>query len=174
MPSTTHINCTVRDEQPGDIAAIDRVTQAAFLPVAYSSHTEQFIVSALRAAGQLTMSLVAETDGHVVGHVAVSPVSLSSGDNGWYGLGPISVRPDHQNRAVGTSLMQAAIHRLKAQGSAGCVLLGDPAYYARFGFKAYPDLVLPGVPGMYFQALPFTDHVPKAQVRYHPAFEATA
>lgn len=168
------MSCIVRDEQPGDVAAIAHVTEAAFSTVVHSSHTEQFIVSALRAAGQLTISLVAEAGDQVVGHIAVSPLTLSSGDDGWYGLGPVSVLPDFQSRGIGTTLMQAAIRQLKSLGGAGCVLLGDPAYYARFGFKAYQGLVLPGVPEIYFQALPFTDRVPKAQVRYHPAFEATA
>ncbi len=168
------IELQIRDEQPSDIEAINRITKAAFANQPYSSHTEQFIVAALREAGQLTLSLVALKGDEVIGHVAVSPVTLSSGDTGWHGLGPISVAPTHQQHGIGSALMRAAIARLQAMGSAGCVLLGEPAYYARFGFRADPALVLPGVPAEYFQLLSFSGEPPVAQVRYHDAFEATA
>jgi putative acetyltransferase len=164
----------IRNEQPGDIDAIGRITEAAFAGQAYSSHTEQFIVNALRRAGQLTLSLVATRGDELLGHVAVSPVRLSNGAVGWHGLGPISVRPDQQGQGIGSALMEAAIARLQAMGSAGCVLLGEPAYYARFGFRVYPGLELPGVPAEYFQALPFGGDVPQASVQYHDAFNATA
>ena len=175
-PSSSQANTQllIRDEQPSDIEAIHYITEAAFAEQRYSSHTEQFIVAALRDAGQLTLSLVALKDDELIGHVAVSPVSLSSGDTGWHGLGPISVAPAHQQQGVGSALMQTAIARLQTMGSAGCVLLGEPAYYARFGFTANPALVLPGVPAEYFQLLSFSGEPPVAQVRYHDAFEATA
>ena len=134
----------------------------------------QFIVTALRKAGQLSVSLVALEGEALVGHVALSPVMLSSGDAGWHGLGPISVRPDRQGHGIGAALMVAAIERLKTMGSAGCVLLDDPAYYVRFGFKACEQLVLPGVPAEYFQALPLAGGIPAAEVSYHAAFEASA
>ncbi len=170
MPMNLHI----RDERHGDANAIARLTEAAFANAPHSSHTEHFIVAALREAGQLSVSLVALEGEDLVGHVAVSPVTLSSGDADWYGLGPISVRPARQGRGIGSALMAEAIEKLKAMGSAGCVLLGDPGYYARFGFEACGQLVLPGVPAEYFQALPLTDGVPAAEVRYHSAFEAGA
>lgn len=165
------MNLDIRNEQPGDVDAIARLTEAAFANAPHASHTEQFIVAALRKAGQLSISLLAMEGDDLVGHVAVSPVTLSSGDSGWHGLGPISVRPDRQGRGIGAALMVAAIERLKAMGSAGCVLLGDPGYYARFGFKAYGQLVLSGVPAEYFQALPLAGGVPDAEVRYQAAFE---
>lgn len=176
-PSSSQASNTqllIRDEQPGDIETISHITQAAFATQPYSSHTEQFIVAALRDAGQLTLSLVALKDDEVVGHVAVSPVTLSSGDTGWHGLGPISVAPTHQHQGIGSALMQTAISRLQTMGSAGCVLLGEPAYYARFGFTANPAMTLPGIPAEYFQQLSFSGEPPVAQVRYHDAFEATA
>ncbi|WP_083490855.1 GNAT family N-acetyltransferase [Stenotrophomonas humi] len=173
-PPATDAELLIRDELPDDVEAIDRITRAAFADQPYSSHTEQFIVAALREAGQLTLSLVALKGDEVIGHVAASPVTLSSGDTGWHGLGPISVAPAHQQHGVGSALMRAAIARLQAMGSAGCVLLGEPAYYARFGFRADPALVLPGVPAEYFQLLSFSGEPPVAQVHYHDAFEATA
>lgn len=166
------MNITIRDETAADIPAIEALTQAAFLNAAHSSHTEQFIVNQLRKAQQLSLSLVAEDQQQIVGHVAVSPVRISSGDAGWYGLGPISVCPDKQGLGIGSMLMHAALQRLKALGAEGCVLLGDPNYYARFGFKPISGLVLPGVPQEYFQAVSFTGTFPQGEVAYHDAFNA--
>ncbi|WP_256327264.1 GNAT family N-acetyltransferase [Variovorax sp. EL159] len=166
----------IREERAGDAAAIECVTVAAFADAAHTSHTEQFIVNALRRAGQLTVSLVAQVgeDEEIVGHVAVSPVSISpSGAVGWYGLGPISVVPGRQGQGVGAALMKAALERLRQAGAAGCVVLGEPAYYGRFGFVARPGLVLPGVPAEYFQAVCFGGAWPEGDVQYHDAFNAT-
>ena len=73
----------IRNERLDDILAIEAVTQAAFLNAAHTSHTEHFIVNQLRKDHQLTLSLVAEEQQKIVGHVAVSPVHLSSGEAGW-------------------------------------------------------------------------------------------
>jgi putative acetyltransferase len=162
----------IRAETAADVSAIEAVTMAAFLNAPHTSHTEHFIVSSLRKAGKLALSLVADAQGTIVGHVAVSPVSLSDGTSGWFGLGPISVIPEHQHRGVGSRLMQEALCRLREQGAAGCVLLGEPAFYGRFGFRADPTLILPGVPPEYFQALAFGSSRPHAVVTYHGAFNA--
>jgi len=163
----------IRPEIPADIATIERLTVAAFAAATHTSRTEQFIVNALRRAGALAVSLVAEDDGDVVGHVALSPVRLSSGDTGWYGLGPISVLPERQGLGIGARLMHAALVELRNLGASGCVLLGDPAFYQRFGFQPRPGLVLPDVPAEYFLAISLTGHWPVAQVTYHDAFNAT-
>lgn len=162
----------IRAELPTDAQAIEQVTILAFRHAPHSDHTEQFIVRALRAAGALALSLVAEIDGLVVGHVAVSPVTISDGSQHWFGLGPISVLPDKQQQGIGSALMQAAISALRAQSAQGCVLLGDPGYYRRFGFRAVPGLVLPGVPAEYFQALSLAGPPPQGEVSYHSAFSA--
>ncbi|MEM5432493.1 N-acetyltransferase [Cupriavidus oxalaticus] len=163
----------IRNEQTVDVDAIARLTEAAFRSEPHSSHTEQFIVDALRRDGQLTVSLVAAEGGAVVGHVAISPVAISSGATAWYGLGPISVLPERQGQGIGTSLMKAALGELQRLGGAGCVVLGNPAYYGRFGFRAHACLVLPGVPPEYFQAVAFGGEIPVGEVRYQPAFDAT-
>ncbi|MEN8993074.1 N-acetyltransferase [Avibacterium paragallinarum] len=163
----------IRDEKPEDIIAITELTKAAFLNTEHSSHTEQFIVNSLREHDQLTISLVALENNTLVGHVAVSPVSISSGEMGWYGLGPISVLPNKQGMGIGTLLMKASLEKLKQLGANGCVLLGDPNYYHQFGFKSYPRLRLPNVPQEYFQAISFIDHIPTGEVHYHEAFNAT-
>jgi putative acetyltransferase len=164
---------TIRAERTADTEAIASLTEAAFKDIPYSSHTEQHIVSALRRCNQLTVSLVALDYGVVVGHVAISPVTISSGASGWYGLGPISVLPKRQRRGIGSKLMRAAIAQLQRAGAAGCVVLGDPSYYGQFGFKNQDALELPGVPREYFQALLFAGEIPSGRVGYHEAFEAT-
>ncbi|SAK50354.1 GNAT family N-acetyltransferase [Caballeronia ptereochthonis] len=168
------MNMTIRDEHAEDIDTITRLTTAAFEREEHSSHTEQFIVNALRRGKQLTVSLVAVENNEITGHVAVSPVTVSSGAPGWFGLGPISVWPDRQGQGIGSALMKAALSELQRLGGVGCVVLGDPGYYGRFGFKVHPGLELPGVPREYFQALSFGGELPTGTVQYHTAFEATA
>lgn len=162
----------IRRETSTDIAAIAAVTVAAFQNAAHTSHTEQFIIAALRNAGQLSVSLVADDNGVVIGHVAVSPVTISDGTSGWLGLGPISVAPDYQGQGIGTQLMEQALAELRALSASGCVVLGEPGYYSRFGFKAEPSLVLPEVPSEYFQAVLFSGALPSGVVSYHESFTA--
>jgi putative acetyltransferase len=162
----------IRHETAADVPAIEAVTISAFLNASHTGHTEQFIVGALRKAGVLAISLVADAGGTVIGHVAVSPVSISDGASGWFGLGPISVVPEHQGRGLGSRLMHEALRILRERGAAGCVLLGEPGYYGRFGFQADPSLVLPGAPPEYFQAISLDSSRPRGTVSYHEAFNA--
>lgn len=162
----------IRKEGPSDTAAIEAVAVAAFKNSTHSTHTEQFIVRELRNSGVLSVSLVAEDGGTVIGHVAVSPVIISSGTAGWYGLGPISVEPERQGGGVGTQLMKNALSELRSIGAAGCVVLGEPGYYSRFGFVANPRLVLPGIPPEYCQVIAFNGSLPAGTVTYHDAFAA--
>ena len=162
----------IREEQPSDIYDIEQVTVAAFLNAPHTDHTEQYIVNALRESGALSISLVAEHAGKIVGHVALSPVIISDHTDNWFGLGPISVMPDNQNQGIGAKLMHAAIQALKNRHAKGCVLLGDPNYYSRFGFKAFAGLMLADVPAEYFQALVLTGSTPQGMVRYHQSFAA--
>jgi putative acetyltransferase len=160
----------ITNETAADVAAIRAVTISAFLHAPHTSHAEQFIVDALRVAGQLTVSLVAKVDSTVVGHIAISPVSVSDGATGWYGLGPLSVAPEYQRRGIGSRLVREALNELRERGTSGCVLLGEPRYYNRLGFRIDPDLKLPGVPPEYFQAISFDDRRPRGVVSYHAAF----
>ena len=118
----------IRDESPTDIPDIRRVTIAAFRAAPHTSHTEQFIVDALRGAGKLTLSKVATHHDEVVGHVAISPITIEEEDRGWYGLGPVSVLPSYQRRGIGSALVMDALVVLSSTGAAGCVVLGDPAF----------------------------------------------
>lgn len=165
-------NLLIRPETPADVESIAAVTEIAFRTLAISSHTEQFIVAALRAAQALTVSLVAEMDGRVVGHIAFSPVTISDGSPQWYGLGPVSVLPDLQRQGIGSALVNEGLARLKALGARGCCLVGHPEYYRRFGFENTPGLGYEGVPAEFFFALSFDGHLPQGTVEFHEAFEA--
>lgn len=162
----------IRNETTSDIASITDVTIAAFNTLAISQHTEQFIIHSLRAAKALTLSLVAEIDGRVVGHIAFSPVKISDGSTGWYGLGPVSVLPENQKRGIGTSLINKGLSKLKELGGQGCALVGDPNYYRRFGFRNIPSLIHERVPPEVFLVFPFTEKVPQGTVVFHEGFLA--
>jgi len=163
----------IRNETDADVSVITDVTVAAFKTLAISNHTEQFIVAALRAAQALTLSLVAELDGRVIGHIAFSPVSITDGTQNWYGLGPLSVLPEYQRQGIGKALIQEGLSRLKALHAQGCCLVGHPDYYPKFGFKNTPELVLEGVPQEAFFALSFGGHTPQGAVTFHDGFQAT-
>jgi putative acetyltransferase len=162
----------IRPETSADIEAIAAVTRAAFETLEISNQTEPFIIEALRAAKALTLSLVAELDGRVVGHVAFSPVSISDGTQEWYGLGPVSVLPKYQRRGIGTALIQEGLSRLKALGARGCCLVGHPTYYKRFGFENIRGFTYEGVPEEVFLALSFDGHAPQGIVEFHEGFKA--
>lgn len=167
------MSINIRNESPEDICTIELLTESAFKQAPQTSHTEQFIVNALRGANVLTVSMVAEDNGKLVGHVAISPVSISDGSENWYGLGPISVAPERQGEGIGALMMNKALERLRELGAEGCVLLGDPNYYRRFGFSPNERLILPDVPPEYFQVTSFSGHVPQGNVTYHYAFDVT-
>jgi putative acetyltransferase len=160
----------IRSERDADISAIAEVTAAAFETLEISNHTEQFIIEQLRAAGALKLSLVAELDGRMVGHVAFSPVSISDGTQNWYGLGPVSVLPMFQRQGIGKALIREGLSRLKDMNAGGCCLVGHPEYYIKFGFQNMPGLVLEGVPPEVFFALSFEGHTPHGSVAFHEAF----
>jgi putative acetyltransferase len=166
-------NTIIRHETAADIAAIDEATIAAFQTLAISNHTEQFIIGALRAANALTLSLVAEVMGQVVGHVAFSPVTISDGSQNWFGLGPVSVLPEHQRQGIGKAIIQEGLSQLKTLGGQGCCLVGNPNYYERFGFRNIPGLIHEGVPQEVFLALPLNGQIPQGVVVFHAGFKAT-
>lgn len=163
----------IREETDGDAESITEVTVAAFETLEVSNHTEQFIIEALRAGNALTLSLVAEVDGRVVGHIAFSPVTISDGTTQWYGLGPVSVLPEHQRQGIGKALIQEGLSRLKELGARGCCLVGHPQYYRQFGFRNVAGLVLEGVPQAVFFALSFDGRFPRGNFTFHEAFKAT-
>ena len=166
------LEIVIRTETSADIEAITKVTSAAFETLEISNHTEQFIIEALRAAKALTVSLVAELDGRVVGHVAFSPVTVSDGTQDWYGLGPLSVLPAYQRNGVGKALIQQGLSHLKDLNAQGCCLVGHPDYYKKFRFKNISGLMHEGVPQEVFFALSFDGHTPQGTVTFHEGFKA--
>jgi putative acetyltransferase len=141
-----NMRIVIRNETKADVGVISEVTMAAFKTLEISNHTEQFIIEALRAAKALTLSLVAELDGRIIGHIAFSPVNISDGTQNWYGLGPVSVLPEHQRKGIGTSLIHEGLSQLRSLNAQGCCLVGHPDYYKRLGFKNTSRLVYEGVP----------------------------
>jgi putative acetyltransferase len=162
----------IRNETNADVSTISGVTVTAFRTLEISNHTEQFIIEALRAAKALTLSMVAEVDGRVVGHIAFSPVTISDGTMHWYGLGPISVLPEHQRKGIGKALIQEGLSRLKKLGAKGCCLVGHPQYYRKFGFENVIGLVHEGVPQEVFFAFSFDGRFPQGDVIFHEGFKA--
>ena len=183
----------IRHERPQDTTAIHELTDKAFKLAKHSGGNEAAIVDGLRVAGQLTLSLVAIIDNEaqadasslhhqgLIGHVAFSPVTIDGVFAGWYGLGPVSVHPGMQNRGVGSGLVREGLRQLEEDGAKGCVLLGNPQYYKRFGFRNDERLKLEGVPAENFMALQFGGSATadgqagvQGVVKYHAAFYTPA
>ncbi|MEH6404511.1 MAG: N-acetyltransferase [Sneathiella sp.] len=162
----------IREETSSDIDVIRSITRAAFLPVEHSSQTESAIVDALRCSGALSISLIAVESDEIVGHVAFSPITIEGVNKGWFGLGPVSVRPDRQKKGIGATLIEDGLRRISAMKAKGCVVLGDPNYYARFGFEADSELFLEGVPAEYFMRRIFEGDMQRGRVDYHKSFDA--
>jgi len=162
----------VRDEKTGDETVVREVIAEAFKPVPYSGQTEAAIYDALREAGAMIVSLVAEEDGEIVGHIAFSHVTIGDAGEGWLGVGPVAVRPDKQGRGVGRALVEAGLARARSLGVAGAVLVGEPAFYGRFGFAGRPGLTHEGVPDQFVMGISFGAETPRGMIRFHPAFAA--
>jgi putative acetyltransferase len=162
----------IRSETNTDISAITDVTIAAFRTLEISNHTEQFIIAALRNAKALTVSMVAELDSRVIGHIAFSPVTISGDIPNWYGLGPVSVLPEYQRKGIGEAMILEGLARLKDLKAQGCCLVGHPDYYRKFGFRNISGLVHKGVPPEVFFALTFDGHTPQGTVTFHEGFKA--
>lgn len=168
----------IRLETDNDVAAIRAVEYAAFRH--HPQHapgaepTEHLIVDALRGSGRLSLSLVAEVRGEVVGHVALSPASLGDETSGWYLLGPVGVAPDRQGRGVGSALIREALGVMRNRGAHGVLLVGDPAFYERFGFCSRPGLTMDGVPREYVLGLSLDGREISGGIAADPAFFVTA
>jgi len=168
----------IRLETDNDIAAIRAVEYAAFL--GHPQHepgadpTEHLIVDALRGSERLSLSLVAEDGGAVVAHIALSPAEIGGNEAGWFMLGPVGVAPDRQGRGIGSALVREALGLMRDRGAHGVVLVGDPAFYRRFGFCARPELEMPGVPREYVLAVSLDGRDPGGIVKPDPAFFTTA
>ncbi len=163
-------NSIIRDAMDADYVGIYQIITNAFKDDPHSNNQEANIVENLRKDNALTVSLVAEINKVVVGHIAFSKVTINNTFDHWYGLAPVSIDPQYQNQGFGGQLIKQGLMRLKSLSAHGCVVLGEPGYYGRFGFESNPELILPGVPSHYFQALSFNGKMPNGEVKYHDAF----
>ncbi len=126
------MNLIIRPEEPHDKEAIRFVNEQAF-----GGTAEANAIDRLRERGQLTLSLIAEIDNRVVGHLLFTPIEIAAPDRTWPGLGlaPLSVLPDYQQRGIGSALMVEGLAQCRALGHALFIVLGHPDYYPRFGFE---------------------------------------
>ena len=163
----------IRNEQPGDEQVIHDLTVKAFEPMPYSNGSEAPIIAGLRQDGDLAVSLVAVEGVDIVGHIAFSPVTIrgAGAGAGWYGLGPVSVWPHRQKQGIGSALVKKGLSILRDRGAQGCVLVGDPNYYERFGFRCDGTLAYQELPSAYIQSLPFGDAAASGELKFSPAFE---
>lgn len=164
------VNVHIRPEESRDDDAVHALHQQAFRDHPHSNQTEHHIVRRLRAANALAVALTAERDGEVLGHIAFSPVTIDGKDCSWYGLGPVAVLPRVQGQGIGSALVRRGLERLRVLGACGCVLVGEPAYYGRFGFARHESLVCKGIPQDYVLALPFGNVCPHGFLCFHDAF----
>jgi putative acetyltransferase len=163
---------TIRPETSADHAAIHDLTRRAFAPMPYAGGDEQDLIDKLRDAGALAISLVAEHEGSIVGHIAFSPAYSADTMPGWFALGPVSAEPALKHRGIGSALIEHGIALLGQRDAAGCVLTGNPAYYRRFGFLPFPALCPEGQPKQFFQILPLRIAQPDSVISFHPLFSS--
>ncbi len=165
---------TVRPEAPADHEAIHRIHCAAF-----PSDAEALLVQALRQQASPLISLVAEQDSLICGHILFSPVQLNCAEDSLImGLAPMAVEPAQQSRGIGSQLVSAGLTACRELGAIAVVVLGHPRYYPRFGFRAASDFGLDcdyEVPAEAFMALelqPGSLAGKSGTVQYHPCFGA--
>lgn len=158
----------IRNEIASDVDAIRAVVTEAMKLLPQASGTEADIIDRLRAADGLSLSLVAEDRGEVVGYLAASDARIGA-EPDWGLIGPLAVLPSRHGEGIGSALMAEAILRLRAS-RIGAALVGDPGYYGRFGFRAFPKLRVGDCPPRFIQALPFDAGEPQGELIHHPVF----
>lgn len=167
----------IRNEQPNDIERISQIHYAAFkghpMHKPGAEPVEHLIVEQLRASNALSLSLLVEMHQEAVGHIAFSPVTVGACTLGWFLLGPIGVVPELQGKGMGSVLIHEALFQMRNTGALGIVLVGDPEFYKRFGFKSMPNLSWSGVPNRFVLGLSFTEALPEGEIIAHNAFSTS-
>lgn len=161
----------IRPETTADTLTIYRLTEEAFAPMPFSEGDEADCVVKLRLDGDLSLSLVATADEKIVGHIAFSPVQLDGAPGKWIGLGPVSVWPRLQKRGIGSALIESGLNTFSNRDVAGCILIGDPTYYQRFGFIGDGRITYRSLPPQIVQWLAFGDEKPAGNVLFSPGLE---
>lgn len=160
----------IRAEQAADIERIAEIIQAASQKYPHSNHTDHVLIDNLRREQALFLSLVAEVEGRVIGYIGFSEVEISDESMGWFCLASLAVSPERQGKGIGSALVREGLAALRRQGANGCVVLGEPSYYRRFGFLNDPELVLEEASQENFLVLPFNQTGTRGVVTYHSAF----
>ncbi len=137
----------------------------------FSDGTEADRINTLRNDGDLTLSLVATDNNAIVGHIAFSPVFLNGRRTQWFGLGPVAVWPNHQRKGIGSALVNEGLELLRRVEAKGCILIGDPNYYGRFGFQSGTEMTYRDLPSRLVQWLSFGDVKPLGVLRFSPGLE---
>ena len=161
----------LRPEAEADYDKIHAITEAAFAPMPFSNGSEPTVIRRLRADGDATLALVAERDDRLVGHIMFSPISVSDGGEGWIALGPVSVDPELQKQGIGQALIVEGLKHIERMGAPGCILIGNPAYYSRFGFVGDGRITYRDLPAPVVQWLSFGQEKPGGEVTFAPGLE---
>lgn len=161
----------VRKEGSNEARTIFDLAQQAFSSMPYSNGSEGPIIDGLRQDGDLTLSLVADDGGVIVGHIAFSPVWINGKHDDWFGLGPVAVSPERQKQGIGRMLIQEGLHQMRHLGAHGCLLVGAPALYQRFGFVSEGQLTYGSLDRELIQHMVFHGSPPQGDVTFAPAFE---
>ena len=165
------LSIEIRPETARDVDDVRDINIDAFRDHPISRQTEHLIVEALRDSGALEVSLVAVSGDRTVGHIAFSKATVGDAESGWFLLGPVAVLTSSQGQGIGSALVESGLAELRARQASGCVLVGDPGYYSRFGFSTFPDLAYAGVPHEYVLGLPLADAAPCGPITANRAFE---
>lgn len=168
------IHLIIRPEVSSDRVAIKSVINAAFAGMPYAEGDEAELVDDLRHAMALPVSLVAVLNDAVIGHIAFSPAYSSDNTSGWYALGPLAVLPQHQHTGVGSTLMHKGLEAIASLSARGCILVGHPQFYLRFGFEHAPDNAPENEPVEYFMVKLFYGQLPLGPIYFHEAFKHAA
>lgn len=162
----------VRREGYADRTAIADVIDKAFCGKPYADGDESELVDKLRQQNALSVSLVAELDGTIVGHIAFSLATPSDGSEGWYALGPLAVLPEYQGMGIGSQLVWCGLKAIAELDANGCILVGDVEYYRRFGFELSHSNVPHGEPPDHFMVKLLAGSLPQGPISFHEAFES--
>ncbi|MBL7967141.1 MAG: N-acetyltransferase [Prolixibacteraceae bacterium] len=132
-------NLFIRQEMPSDYDAVIELTAKAFETMPFSEGDEDRLVASLRTASTFIpeLSLVAELNGKIVGHILFTPLSIDNGQQKFQSLvlGPVSVLPEFQKQGIGGELIRAGHQKTTELGFHSVILIGHPEYYPRFGYK---------------------------------------
>ena len=158
---------TIRDEARADYSAVEALAERAF-----GGPGEARLVARLREDGDAAISLVGDEDGRIVGHVLFSPLRAPMRA---LALAPVAVAPERQRQGLGSALVREGLARARSEGWRAVFVLGEPAYYGRFGFSAALARGFESVyAGPYLQAIALGERLPvmHGRIDHAPAFAA--